>query len=165
MKLSGVGVWSAQPRYGDAGESAEAAAELEELGSYPMGERFDPAAIGLAFSEHRFDAVFPHLADDVRWTVVGYMVLEGADAVMRTCRDTTASLKGTTTSRTRCVTAVADGVVAVDSFDRYSGPDGVTAVARCNIVEFAGEKIASITSYAVEVDPDCAGAPPRKFAI
>jgi probable F420-dependent oxidoreductase len=32
MDLSGVGVWSSQLRYGDATESAEAAAELEELG-------------------------------------------------------------------------------------------------------------------------------------
>ncbi len=32
MKLSGVGVWNMQLRYGDAGEAAEAAAELEELG-------------------------------------------------------------------------------------------------------------------------------------
>jgi probable F420-dependent oxidoreductase len=32
MDLSGVGVWSAQLRYGDAQESGEAAAELEELG-------------------------------------------------------------------------------------------------------------------------------------
>ena len=32
MELSGVGVWSMQLRYGDAGEIAEAAAELEELG-------------------------------------------------------------------------------------------------------------------------------------
>jgi probable F420-dependent oxidoreductase len=32
MDLSGVGVWSTQLRYGDRGETAEAAAELEELG-------------------------------------------------------------------------------------------------------------------------------------
>jgi len=32
VNLSGVGVWSSQLRYGDQGESAEAAAELEELG-------------------------------------------------------------------------------------------------------------------------------------
>ena len=30
--ISGVGVWSGQLRYGDAGEVAEAAAELESLG-------------------------------------------------------------------------------------------------------------------------------------
>ncbi|SEG75262.1 probable F420-dependent oxidoreductase, MSMEG_4141 family [Thermomonospora echinospora] len=32
MELSGVGIWSQQLRYGDPGEAAEAAAELEELG-------------------------------------------------------------------------------------------------------------------------------------
>jgi len=32
MDLAGVGVWSSQLRYGDAGEAAEAAADLEELG-------------------------------------------------------------------------------------------------------------------------------------
>lgn len=32
MKLAGVGIWSSQLRYGDLGQSAEAAAELEELG-------------------------------------------------------------------------------------------------------------------------------------
>lgn len=32
MDLAGIGVWSSQLRYGDAGESADAAAELEELG-------------------------------------------------------------------------------------------------------------------------------------
>ena len=32
MKLSGVGIWSSQLRYGDQAEAAEAAAELEELG-------------------------------------------------------------------------------------------------------------------------------------
>ena len=42
---------------------------------------FDRGAVGRAFSEHRFDEALPHLAKDVRWTVVGYMVLEGADAM------------------------------------------------------------------------------------
>jgi probable F420-dependent oxidoreductase len=32
MELTGVGVWSSQLRYGDSSESAEAAAELDELG-------------------------------------------------------------------------------------------------------------------------------------
>lgn len=32
MELSGVGIWSAQLRYSDPGEAAEAAAELDELG-------------------------------------------------------------------------------------------------------------------------------------
>lgn len=128
-----------------------------------MGESFDPGVICRAFSEHRFDEVLGHLATNVRWTIVGYMVLEGADAVAATCRDTLESLKGTTTTWDRCVTAAQSDVVAVDTFARYAGPDGVTAVASCDIYEFTGEQITAITSYAVEVDPDDAGSqpPPR----
>jgi hypothetical protein len=128
-----------------------------------MGESFDPGAIGRAFSAHRFDEALPHLSKDVRWTVVGYMVLDGADAVRQTCRETLASLEDTATTYDRCVTAAQDGVVAVDTLARYAGPNGVTAVASCDIYEFSGEAITAITSYAVEVDPECAGAqpPPR----
>ena len=32
MKLDGVGIWSSPLRYGDTGEAAEAAAELDDLG-------------------------------------------------------------------------------------------------------------------------------------
>ena len=119
---------------------------------------FDPAGIGRAFSEHRFDEALGHLAKNVRWTIVGYMVLEGADAVRQTCRETAASLEDTTTTYDRCVVAGGSDVVAVDTFARYSG-----AVASCDIYEFAGEEIAAITSYAVEVDPESAGSqpPPR----
>ena len=124
---------------------------------------FDPGAVGRAFSEHRFDDALDHLATDVKWTIVGYMVLEGADAVRQTCRETLESLEGTSTEFDRLVTAAGTDVVAVDTVVRYVGPDGVTAVASCDVYEFDGEKIATITSYAVEVDPGDAGSqpPPR----
>jgi hypothetical protein len=124
---------------------------------------FDRGAVARAFSEHRFDEALDHLAKDVRWTIVGYMVLEGADAVRHTCRQTLESLEDTTTTYDRCVMAVGSDVVAVDTFARYTGSGGTTAVASCDIYEFTGEQISAITSYAVEVDPDDAGAqpPPR----
>jgi len=124
---------------------------------------FDPAAVARAFSEHRFDEALPYLAKEVRWTIVGYMTLEGADAVRQTCRGTIESLEGTTTAYDRCVIAAGSDAVAVDTFARYTRPDGMTAVASCDIYEFAGEQITAITSYAVEVDPEDAGSqpPPR----
>ena len=124
---------------------------------------FDPGAVGRAFSEHRFDEVLGYLAKDVRWTIVGYMVLEGAEAVRQTCRETVASLEDITTTYDRCVVAAGSDVVAVDTFAHYSGPGGHTAVASCDMYEFAGEEITAITSYAVEVDPESAGSqpPPR----
>jgi ketosteroid isomerase-like protein len=128
-----------------------------------MGDSFDPGAVGRAFSEHRFDEALGHLAKDVRWTIVGYMVLEGAAAVRQTCRDTLESLEGATTTYDRCVVAAGSDVVAVDTFATYSGPAGVTAGASCDVYEFTGEEISAITSYAVEVDPEDAGSqpPPR----
>ena len=125
-----------------------------------MGESFDPGRVARAFSEHRFDEALGHLAKDVRWTIVGYMVLEGADAVRQTCRETRESLEETTTTYDRCVMAVGSDVVAVDTFARYRGPAGVTAVASCDIYEFTGQEVTAITSYAVEVDPESAGAQP-----
>ena len=124
---------------------------------------FDPGAVGRTFSEHRFDEALGHLAKDVRWTIVGYIVLEGADAVRRTCGETLESLADTTTTYDRCVVAAGADAVAVDTFARYSGPNGTTAVASCDIYEFTGEVITAITSYAVEVDPEDAAAqpPPR----
>ncbi len=124
---------------------------------------FDRGAVGRAFSEHRFGEALGYLAKDVRWTIVGYTVLEGADAVRQTCRETAASLEDTTTTYDRCVVADGTDVVAVDTFARYSGPGGLTAVASCDIYEFSDEKIVEITSYAVEVDPESAGSqpPPR----
>jgi hypothetical protein len=61
------------------------------------------------------------------------------------------------------VIAAGSDNVAVDTFARYTRPDGMTAVASCDIYEFNGDEIAAITSYAVEVDPEDAGSqpPPR----
>ncbi|MBB2992308.1 limonene-1,2-epoxide hydrolase [Mycolicibacterium iranicum] len=124
---------------------------------------FDSGAVARAFSEHRFDDALGHLARNVKWTIVGGMVLEGADAVRTTCQDTLESLKGTSVEFDRCVTAAGGDVVAVDTVVRYVRPDGVTAVASCAVYEFDGEEITTITSYAVEVDPEDPGAqpPPR----
>ncbi|SRX82933.1 hypothetical protein [Modestobacter marinus] [Mycolicibacterium parafortuitum] len=123
---------------------------------------FDPGAVALAFSEHRFEDALGHLARDVKWTIVGGMVLEGAQAVRDTCRDTLESLEGAEVRFDRRVVAAGADVVAVDTVVRYVRPDGVTAVASCAIYEFDGEQISAITSYAVEVDPEDTGAqPPR----
>src|SRR4029078_1650581 len=112
--------------------------------------QFDPAAVARAFSEHRFDEALGYLAKNVRWTIVGYMVLEGADAVRQTCRETAGSLEDTTTTYDRCVVAAGSDVVAVDTFSRYSGPSGVTAGGRWDIYAVAGRERAAAARDRVE---------------
>ena len=62
-----------------------------------MSGSTDKAEIARAFSQHRFADALPHLAPDVRWTIVGYSVLEGADAVAMVEH---ASVQGATQSPT-----------------------------------------------------------------
>lgn len=117
------------------------------------------AEIARAFAQHRFDDALPHLARDVVWTIVGYSVLEGADAVATTCRDTAGGLAATVATWDRCLTVEQDDTVVVEVLGRYRRQDGVTIVSSCHICRFAGAEIASITSYGVEVDPESVGAP------
>jgi ketosteroid isomerase-like protein len=110
--------------------------------------------VARAFSSHRFDEAFDHLADDVVWNLMGDAQLQGRDAVIDACRATTAGNEGVTTSWLRFVSTGDGEVVAVDAIGQYHGPDGVAAVSSCDIYEFIGGLISTITSYGVEVDPD-----------
>ena len=56
--------------------------------------------------------------------------------------------------------AAGSDTVAVDTFARHIRPDGMTAGASYDIYEFIGEEVTAIPSYAVEVDPEDAGAQP-----
>jgi ketosteroid isomerase-like protein len=110
--------------------------------------------IARAFSGHRFEETFDHLAEHVAWNLVGVARLEGRDAVMAACRGTTAEHANVATTWRRFVSTGDGDVVAVDAIGRYAGPDGVTAVSSCDIYEFTDGNLHTITSYATEVDPD-----------
>ena len=119
-----------------------------------MTEDGGRAEIARAFAQHRFDEALPHLARDVVWTIVGYSVLEGADAVTATCRETAGGLAATVATWDRCLTVEQDDTVVVEVLGRYQRTDGVTIVSSCHICRFDGSKIAAITSYGVEIDPE-----------
>ena len=79
MKFAGVGIWSSQLRYGDASESADAAAELEELGYEAL---WIPDVGG-----NVFDAV-AHLLASTRRVVIATGIL---NLWMHSASDVTAS--------------------------------------------------------------------------
>jgi ketosteroid isomerase-like protein len=108
--------------------------------------------IAQAFSAHRFDETFPHLAPDARWVLVGEATLDGRDAIIAACANTTAELTGTTTQFTRFLTITGPGAVAVDATGRYTDPAGqTTVVSSCDLYEFTDGALTTITSYAVEL--------------
>jgi ketosteroid isomerase-like protein len=115
-----------------------------------------PTQIAEAFSGHRFNETYGHLAPDVRWILVGGETIDGRDGVIDTCEQTLAELADTTTDFLRFVTIADQEAVAVDAIGRYRSADGETStVASCDIYEFQQGVVATITSYTVElIRPD-----------
>ena len=108
--------------------------------------------IARAFSRHRFEETYDHLADDVVWDLVGEARLEGRDAVVAACAASAAENAEVEVTWLRFV-ATGDGpVVAVDAIGRYAGADSLSVVSSCDIYEFRGGSVQTITSYAVEID-------------
>jgi hypothetical protein len=106
-----------------------------------------------AFSGHRFADAHPHLAEDVRWVLVGGGVLTGREAVREACEGTLSELTGATTEFLRFLTVDGGDVVAVDAIGRYTAADGtVSLVSSCDLYEFREDVVVTITSYTVELD-------------
>jgi ketosteroid isomerase-like protein len=112
-----------------------------------------PRETAEAFSGHRFRDAYAALAPDVRWTSVGQGTLTGRQAVVDACESTLAELATTTVEWVRFV-VVADAVAAaVDAVGRYVDADGeVSVVSSCDVYEFTGGVLTTLTSYAVELD-------------
>jgi limonene-1,2-epoxide hydrolase len=115
----------------------------------------DVEQIARAFSGHRFEEAFPHLADDVRWVLIGASTLHGKRAVIEACRQTEAGLSGVSAEFSRFVVIAGDGTTAaVDVVGVYTDAQGQrSVVASCDIYELADAKVSTITSYTVELAP------------
>lgn len=103
------------------------------------------------FSGHRFTETYAYLARDVRWESVGGPIIEGRDAVISACNSTLAELADTTTEFTRFRTVAGTDAVVVDVIARYSTDGSVAVVASCDIYQFNGGMVQTITSYTVEL--------------
>jgi ketosteroid isomerase-like protein len=104
-----------------------------------------------AFSRHDFETAYPHLADDVRWTVVGDREIVGRDAVVGACDESAAYLSAVSTTFRAFEVLAGDGFVVTNSTAAYTGDGEVSVVASCDIYRFAGDTLAAITSYTVEL--------------
>lgn len=115
-----------------------------------MSER--QAAIAQAFSTHRFSEAYPHLADDVRWTLVGGSTIVGKEGVIATCEQTLKDLASVSTELRRIRVIDAGTCAVVESIGEYREPDNaLSVVASCDIVDFTDGLITDISSYTVEL--------------
>jgi hypothetical protein len=114
--------------------------------SLTMGE------IAEAFSDHRFEEVYPYLEEDVRWTIIGDRLIAGKADVIAACDESAAYLATATTAFSRFKVVIGADAVVVDSRATYTDAEkNAFAVASCDIYEFADGLVSEITSYNVEV--------------
>ncbi|MET0965981.1 MAG: nuclear transport factor 2 family protein [Nakamurella sp.] len=110
--------------------------------------------IARAFSGHQFTQTYPNLAADIRWVLVGGPTIQGRDDVIAACAASAAEFAQGSTDFTRFFSVAGADAVAVDTVGRYVSEGGTSVVSSCDIYEFDGEMITSITSYAVELPAD-----------
>jgi len=108
--------------------------------------------IARAFSGHQFAEVYPHMAANVEWDLIGASPLRGQDAVIEACEQSLDQLAETTTDFARFRAVVGSDAVVIDSLATYTDANGEkSVVASCDIYDFAGGELIKITSYTLEV--------------
>jgi SnoaL-like domain len=113
---------------------------------------FSIEEIARAFSSHDFNAAYPHLADDVSWTLVGEVHLTGREDVIAACERSAAYLAESTTEFRRFRTLVGEDWVVVDSLAEYTDSQHQTStVASCDIYDFRDGELSAISSYNIEL--------------
>ncbi len=116
-----------------------------------MSNEMSMEQLARAFSEHDFESVYPHMADDVVWHVVGEDPIEGKAAVLSTCEESAEYLDGVTAKFTRFNILAGPDFVVIDSQADYEEEGDESTVASSDIYKFKDGKLVEITSYNVEI--------------
>jgi hypothetical protein len=104
-----------------------------------------------AFSGHHFEETYDRIAEQATWNLVGQTRIKGRAAIIEACCSTAQENNNVETTWLRFISTGTGDIVAVDAIGRYTGPEEVSMVSSCDIFEFTGEFITTITSYAVEL--------------
>jgi hypothetical protein len=75
-----------------------------------------------AFSRHRFDESYPHMLDDIEWTLVGGAPLSGKADVMAACEESAEELASVRTAFEKFRVVSAADCVVIESQPSTSTP-------------------------------------------
>jgi limonene-1,2-epoxide hydrolase len=103
-----------------------------------------------AFSSHDFEPTFSQISGSVIWRMPGSPSIEGRRAVIGACRSTVESLADTEVKRDRFLIVDGGENVVVDTLTTYRDGTEVSTVASCDIYEFDGDILTTLTSYNLE---------------
>lgn len=105
-----------------------------------------------AFSCGEFAKVYPYMADNIAWDIVGENSFEGKQAVVDNCEQVAAYFKSVTTVFTTENVLVADNRVAINGTAEFLKEDKrVAYVWACDVYLFTDDnRLAKITSYCIQ---------------
>lgn len=104
-----------------------------------------------AFCRHRFAETYASLGDDVEWRLVGASPIRGKTAVIAACDESAAELANLSTSFARFRVIEAADCAIVESEAEYQAGEETSRVASCDIFDFGGDRVTTITSFTVEL--------------
>ena len=106
--------------------------------------------ISETFSKGDFAAVYPAMAENIIWNVVGTKTIKGKEAVMAYCDNMLVDMTGSVLTNSNYI---AEGdFVAVQGYCNYTNPDNTPGrVEYCDVYRFSNKLLAEITSYCIEI--------------
>ncbi len=107
--------------------------------------------IAEAFCSHRFADVFPYMANEINWNIIGREELIGRDAVIAQCDNVVKFLETVSTTSLKLKTYRADTCVIVDGTAQFQDRENQTSsVASCDVFQFSNGQLIEITSYVID---------------
>jgi len=111
-----------------------------------------PGDIAIAFSNGLFKNVYPHLTDDVEWTVIGERYLKGRQAVIDHCEQVAAYFNSVETVFKITNVIVDKHRVAINGTAEFiKAKQRLSFVHACDVYEFNNNlQLERITSYCIQ---------------
>ena len=107
--------------------------------------------IAEAFCNHRFAEMFPYMADEIKWNVIGREELIGREAVIAQCNKAVKFLETVSSTVTKLKKCRAQTCVIVEGAAQFQDKENQTSsVASCDVIQFADRRLAGITSYVID---------------
>lgn len=111
--------------------------------------------IAEAFSGGKFERIYPFLADNASWNIVGDKILNGKDKIISFCGETAKYFLSVTAEFTVDHIIVDGNCVAIDGTAIFINKDNnKTFVSSCDIYRFVDGKLAQINSYCITTDKE-----------
>mgnify|MGYP000928131597 CR=1 FL=1 len=109
--------------------------------------------IAVAFSNGKFESVYPDLSENIIWNIAGERILSGKAEVIEYCNGVAEYFKSVTTNFTTYNVIVSEDRVSINGGAEFIREGKIiSAVESCDVYEFDNNgKLLKVTSYCIHL--------------